>query len=192
MAPNVTALPAVLVAGTYRLGPDHRWPCQYQDVRDAILCAAARVEEFGGDAARMVIGGHSAGGHLGAMAVLRREIPTVRACFPVSSAFNLQYGNVPEDSPENRVYKYLFKERADDYDASPINFVDGNKTPFHIIWGERDFDRIIRQAEPMVQALSAQGSSVTHEVLPGASHFDTHLSLADPNSRWYQRLREEM
>ena len=99
----------------------------------------------------MVVGGHSAGGHLAAMAVLRREIPAVRACFPVSSPYNIQCGNVPEDSPENRVYKYLLNDRAEDFDASPIEFVAGNRTPFHIIWGERDFDRICRQGPPMVE-----------------------------------------
>ena len=192
MAPIVTALPAIFVAGTYRLGPTHRWPAQYEDLRDAVACAAAGVPKFGGDPNRMVVGGHSAGGHLAAMAVLRREIPAVRACFPVSSPYNIQYGNVPEDSPENRVYKYLLNDRAEDFDASPIEFVAGNRTPFHIIWGERDFDRICRQGPPMVEALSAEGAVVTHEVLPGASHFDTHLSLADPSCHWYQRVREEL
>ena len=49
MAPIVTALPAIFVAGTYRLGPAHRWPAQYEDLRDAVACAATGGPEFGGD-----------------------------------------------------------------------------------------------------------------------------------------------
>ncbi len=191
MAPAVTALPAIFVAGTYRLAPTWQWPAQYDDVSTAIACAHEHAASLGGNPARMIVGGHSAGGHLAALAVLKREIPQVRACFPVSSSFDLQYGDVALDSPEGRVYKYLFSHRQQDIEASPISFVNGNRTPFHVVWGANDFARITRTSERMVRALQEAGTPVSSSVVPDAGHFDTHLQLADPGNLWYARLREE-
>jgi len=191
MAPMITTMPAIFVASTYRLAPQSQWPTQYDDVCAAISYVSAHAVDFGGDPTRIIVGGHSAGGHLASLAVLKREIRPVRACFPLSCSFDLQYGDVAIDSPEGRVYKYLFTQRDQDCGASPINFAKGNPTPFHIVWGERDFARIMRSSERMVGVLRGEGSQVTSTILAGAGHFDTHLQLADPNSPWYARLQEE-
>lgn len=190
MAPAVIGMGAIFVAGTYRLAPRCRWPAQYEDACAALDCVADNAHLFGGDARRIVVSGHSAGGHLSALVTLRRESPPVRACFPVSCSFNLQYGDVSLDSEEGRVYKYLFKTRDQDYEASPLNFVAGNRTPFHIEWGEHDLPRIVRSSGEFVAALEREGSTVTHCVHPGASHFDCHLALADPQAPWYARLKQ--
>ena len=191
MAPAVTSLPAIFVAGTYRLAPRWQWPAQYDDVRAAIACAYEHASSLGGDPARLIVGGHSAGGHLAALAVLKRELPPVRACFPVSCSFDLQYGDVSLDSPEGRVYKYLFSRREQDSEASPLVFAAGNHTPFHIVWGANDFARIAQSSEKMVAALREAGTPVSRAVVAHAGHFDTHLQLADPGNPWYARLQEE-
>lgn len=190
MAPAVTALPAILVAGAYRLAPDSKWPAQYEDVRDAIRLVANRIHQFGGDPARMVAGGHSAGGHLASLAVLKREIPELRGCVPVSSPCDLRYGDVPLESEEGRVYKYLLEDRSQDAEASPVLFVKGNRVPFHVIWGSRDFKRIIQSSTAFTAALQAAGTRVTQQVVEDAGHFDTHLMLSDPANRWYAQVRE--
>ena len=190
MAPVVTAMPAIFVAAIYRRAPEYRWPTHYEDARDAITLAVDKIAELGGDGTRIVAGGHSSGGHLASMAVLKREIPPMSACFPVSASFNLHYGDVPENSLAARVYKYLLKFREQDAQASPINFVKGNKTPFHITWGENDFEHVIPTTRPMIEALKNEGASVTWRLLPGVSHFDTHLALARGDDPWYDRLRE--
>lgn len=192
MAPAVTALPAIFVAGSYRLAPDWRWPAAYEDVCNALALTQERIGEWGGDAARIVIGGHSAGGHLASLAVLRERSPQVAACFPVSCSFDLRYGSVPDDSPEGRVYKYLFQHRDQDAEASPVLYADGNRVPFHIAWGERDFERITRTSADMVRTLQSRGAPVTHEIFAGSGHFDTHLALAEASHPWYARLKQEV
>ncbi|MCL4746374.1 MAG: alpha/beta hydrolase [Burkholderiaceae bacterium] len=189
MAPAVTSMPAIFVAGTYRHAPAARWPAQYCDVRDAIRQVHERISEFGGDPARIVVGGHSAGGHLATLAILRGEIPPMRACFPVSSSFDLRYGDVSPDSEEGRVYRFLLAERSQDADASPILFAQGNRVPFHLSWGSADLARIIRTSEAMTTALRDDGCAVTTAIVSGAGHFETHLQLADPENPWYACLR---
>lgn len=192
MAPAVTSLPAVFVAGSYRLAPGFRWPAPYDDICAALALTSQRVAAFGGDPTRLVVGGHSAGGHLAALAVLKQRSTPVQACFALSASFDLRYGNVADDSAEGRAYKYLFEQREQDADASPVLYTEGNRVPFHIAWGEHDFDRISRSSQAMVRVLQAGGTAVTHTVVPGANHFDTHLRLADAADPWYQRLKQAM
>jgi len=59
----------------YRLSPEHAYPAHIQDVCTAWLWALENVAEHGGDPARMVIAGESAGANL-AMAL------TVACCYP--------------------------------------------------------------------------------------------------------------
>jgi len=189
MAPAVLAVPALFVAVTYRLAPGHRWPAQYEDARDALRHVRHAVGEHGGDAARIVIGGHSAGGQLASMVTLRGEAGPLAGCMPVSSPFDLRYGDVDEASSQARVYKYLLAQRADDADASPILFVSGNTTPFHLSWGGRDMPHIIRAGVAMRESLQAQPGEVTSQVYADDDHFSTHTRLADPADDWYARLR---
>lgn len=189
MAPIVTALPAIFVAGTYRLAPRCRWPAPYEDVRAALEHVREHARDFGGDPARIVIAGHSAGGHLASLLALKNRSAGLLACLPVSSSFDLQYGDVPLESEAGRVYRYLFAERSQDAEASPINFVRPDAPPFHITWGERDFDRVGRSSAAMAALLRHTGARVSHEVVAGASHFDTHTMLSDPDAPWYDHLR---
>jgi len=189
MAPAVTALPALFVGATYRLAPQHHWPAQYEDARDALRCVRRRAAEHGGDVDHIIVAGHSAGGHLASMVVLLGEAGVFAGCMPVSSPFDLRYGDVDEASSEARVYKYLLARRSDDAQASPILLVSGNVTPFHLSWGGHDMPHIQRAGEAMREALAAERGVVTTHVYPDDDHFATHTRLANPSDDWYARLR---
>src|SRR5689334_22257931 len=104
MAPALVDLPAIFIAANYRLAPKHRFPAQLEDTLAILAWTASEIGRHGGDARRVFIGGHSAGGHLAALACVRRDlwarhgIPdgAVRACFPVSTTFD--YRGIPQDA----------------------------------------------------------------------------------------------
>ena len=52
---------AVGVTMTYRLAPDHQWPAGAQDVAAAVEWVRGGIAGYGGDPARIVVAGHSAG-----------------------------------------------------------------------------------------------------------------------------------
>lgn len=58
----------VAVTVEYRLVREAAWPAQQADVVSAIEWVAANADRLGIDAARIVVGGSSAGGHLALMA----------------------------------------------------------------------------------------------------------------------------
>ncbi len=196
MAPGVSQAGGILVTPTYRLAPERKFPCQLEDVAAAIAWVWHNARQFGIDPDRLVIGGHSAGGHLAALTCLHpRALPAagvspgvVKACMALSSSFNLHYPDAAPGSGEERVYKFLLANRSDDHVASPINHLSDRMPSFHIVHGERDFERIIRTSQDMAAAIRARNRPVCIEEWSGLDHFDTHLALRDPLHPWYARL----
>jgi arylformamidase len=191
MAPCFTDLPALFVSVGYRMLPDARFPMLLDDTVAALAWVHDNIDRHGGSPSRLFIGGHSAGGHLSALATLRRDklaaaqLPegVIKACFPVSSVFKFEIGELEERG------KFLLNHPSDAPEASPINFVAGNRVPFYIVWGDNDLEYVLRTSPMMVEALKNDGGHVAYDILAGYDHFQPSLDGGRPNSRWVRTVR---
>jgi len=185
MAPVITALPAILVSVSYRLAPEHRYPVPQQDCLSALRWVYTHIGEMGGDPGRLFVGGHSAGGHLYTLITLKHALreqaglpaDVIKACFPVSSQLNLVFDKPPPGSGEERIYTMFLRDAADAPSASPLHLAEGNRTPFLLSYGSRDFPRIARSNAEMAGQLAAQPGPLTVLQLADHDHFDTALAL---------------
>ena len=131
----------VCVSVDYRLAPEHRYPAAVQDARAAVAWAVgAGAEQLGTDAARVLVGGDSAGGNLAAVAA-RHEHEAVRAQLLVYPALDAAMtGDSYREFAEGPMltaadmalcWRTYLGDRfgADDPDASPLGARDLRGAP---------------------------------------------------------------
>ena len=188
MAPALTALGVTFVTAGYRLAPQHIYPTQLHDVYDAIAAAYRAIPEHGGRPDRIFVGGHSAGGHLAALAALsagwtaERDVPSniIRGALPISGTYLFGDGSGLAMRP-----RFLGpEENGAEQAASPIHHIRPDAPPFLVSYGSDDFPHLRRQAQDFIAALRAVGNDVTECELPGCDHLGASYASGDPASGW--------
>lgn len=190
MAPALTARGVTFISVGYRLAPQHVFPTGYHDVLDAVANTYHSVVPFGGDPTRIFVGGHSAGGHLAALAALRRDwqasrgLPddVVRGALPVSGTY--LFG---EQSGLSMRPRFLGPPGSGaDGAASPLSHVKRGVPPFFLAWGDADFPHLQRQARDFEAALRATENDVTSLVLAGCDHLGASYASGEADGPWVE------
>lgn len=192
MAPALTSRPAVFVALSYRHAPAAKFPAQLDDTLDGLAWIHRNIARSHGDPSRIYLSGHSAGGHLAALATLRPDalaahgLPPdlIRACLPISAPFNL----ASDDSVRQQKVAAFLESPEDVRAASPIAHVKGNRTPFVVTYGSEDLPELVPQARQMMEALKRAGTFVETLVLEGRNHFNTHEDCALTDGPWMHKV----
>ena len=133
---------AVVVSIDYRRPPETPFPAAFEDCFAALRDVVARIDEFGGDLARIGVGGDSAGGNLSAACALAARDAGIRLagqllCYPVTDVTG-RYADPQENArfpsrKENAegyflstavmawfANHYLGNARGDDWRVSPL------------------------------------------------------------------------
>ncbi|NRA04411.1 MAG: alpha/beta hydrolase [Myxococcales bacterium] len=164
----------------YRMAPEHPFPTPFEDCVAAIRWAHTECARWGGDPARLAVGGDSAGGNLSAAAAaaLAGDPACPRAALLIYGVFDFasmgdmpvpempQGPELPADAGEKMVElmvgSYLGsegrEERMRDPRVSPLHAA-AKLPPSHVVVGSAD--PLVAQAESLVKALEAEG--VAHE-----------------------------
>lgn len=185
MIPSVLCQDCIFVTATYRLAPEYRWPTQYEDATTVYEITKKIIPKYNGDINKIVLSGHSAGGHLAALVALNLPPSSVAGCMPISAPLNLE---LTPNSPEykaSRAYKFMLRSDLDAKEASPINYISESSPTFHLTWGSNDLPHIIRTNIEAHELLSQLSQRHTKEIYFEDDHFETNMRLLNPYASWF-------
>jgi acetyl esterase/lipase len=186
--PALAAAGFVAVSVEYRLTEEAQFPAQIHDVKAAIRWVRANAVRFGADPDRIGLWGHSAGGHLVALAGLTADKPElegdlgpagvssrVQAVVPASPPTDFSHQEFVLDPEASPFVVDLFGGTGPDQQelmrlASPVNHAAPDAPPFLVIHGAADELVPVEQGDRLVRALEVAGAPVTYERLEGADH----------------------
>ena len=171
----------------YRLAPEHPFPTPFEDCLAAVRFAHREAARFGGDPARLAIGGDSAGGNLSAAvaAALAGDAARPKAALLIYGVFDFgmfsdgslapagdpKAAQIGRDMVEMMVGAYLGRTRGEallrDPRVSPL-FAAAKLPPSHVVVGSAD--PLAVQAEVLVKALAQAGVPHEHFVDPDMPH----------------------
>lgn len=153
-----------------------------RQTRAAVAWVLRNIERYGGDPSRVVLGGHSAGGHLTAMCLQTAwaddyglpQNPLAGAIL-VSGLYDLQPLRYSNMQPLLQLDDGVIRRN------SPQFSVRECPTPALITWGDDEPDEFRRQSESYLEAWQQAGNRAKRLPQAGANHFTAIYGFEDPN-----------
>ncbi len=192
VAQGPRALGITTVVVNYSLCPKVTIDEIVRQVRASVAWVLRNIAQYGGDPARVSVGGHSAGGHLTAMCLQTEwardyglpQDPLIGALM-VSGLFDLSPLRYSYLQPALQLNEETIQR------CSPLFAVRQTATPSLVTWGALESSEFARQSTDYAQALTQGGARA--ELMPqaGAHHFSAihgFADAADPLCRWLARI----
>lgn len=140
------------------------------------------------DRGRLIVSGHSAGGHLAACLVatdwtvkgLRSDL--VPAAYAISGLFDL------DPLRFTFVNDALRMSEAEARELSPLFWPPPRGRILDAVVGGEESGEYLRQSRTIVESWGAAGVATRYEDIPGANHFTVIAPLADPASPMTKRM----
>lgn len=169
----------VTVAPSYRLSPKNPHPAQIDDVAAAFAWVVAHIQDYGGDPNRIVVGGHSAGGHLAALLTLAPKHlaryglsqKNIRGAIALSGVYDVTTGLESTFGRDKDVQR----------DASPLMHVQAPAPPFLITYCQWDYLRLPQQAQEFHAVLQQKGVASELIYVAGESHISEIVRVTRPD-----------
>lgn len=168
-------------AMNYRLLPEARWPQGGEDVALAVDWLRANVAQFGGDPARIVVIGTSAGAvHIATALKLRPDLPVAGAVM-----LSGLYGHTPLDDRDEPYYGPNEAYAA----RMPREAVATTAIPLFVACAQFDPPRF--QAEflgTMQDRLDRHGAMPAGTIVPGHNHYSLAMHIGTSDRRLAQEI----
>lgn len=187
-APPFAEAGAAFASLNYTLAPDADIETMVAQVRRALAWLHARAGALGFDPARLVVGGHSAGGHLAAMAAATdwaaRGLPAdlLAGCCSISGVYQLEPIRLSYHQP---VLQLSAEEAAR---LSPQHLRPARPLPTILAVGGTEPEEFHDQQAELAAAWRADGQPLLALEVPGRHHFDVIDALIEPEQPLHAAL----
>lgn len=184
--PNALGFTTVVV--DYALCP---WVSIDEIVRQARASVAwtyRNIAAYQGNPDRILVAGHSAGGHLTAMSLLtpwatQYGLPdnVIKAALPISGLFDLEPLRWSYLQPALQIDEGTVRRQSPVHQMRPVD------ARVLVTWGGRESPEFERQSRGFADLLQVHGADVQVEALPDAHHLSVLDGWTDPDSllcRW--------
>jgi arylformamidase len=166
--------------------------CPQVSIAEIIEQMRQATRELAKLSGRLVISGHSAGGHLAAC-MLATDWKAYDAALPpqpVSAAYAISGLFDLEPLVPTSINKALGLDQAAAHTASPLFWKPPAHGSLDAVVGEAESAEYHRQSRSIVEAWGQAGVVTKYGTVPAANHFTAIAPLADPASPMTLRLKE--
>jgi acetyl esterase/lipase len=163
----------------YTLAPAARMDAIVAEIRASVAWVIEHAKELGGDPGRVFVSGHSAGGHLTAMAM---SDPRVAGGLAISGIYDL------EPIRLNYLNEKLGLDPAESARNSPLLHLPSRAAPLIVTVGLGELPELIRQSEEFAAAWRQRGLPGRYLPLAGHDHFSILDELARPDGALVRAL----
>jgi acetyl esterase/lipase len=168
----------VVVVPDYRLVPAVRFPAFLEDGAAAVRWVRTNVAAFGGDGARLVLAGHSAGAYNAAMLALDpRWLGTDREAVRGLIGLAGPYDFLPFGQPAAMA---AFGQWPKPAETQPVSFVEAGDPPALLLTGADDTIVRPRNSDALAAKLRTAGVSVERKDYAGMGHVGILTAIARP------------
>ena len=164
----------------YTLAPAARMDAIVAEIRASVAWVIEHAKEFGGDPARVFVSGHSAGGHLTAMAMTDSRVAGGLA---ISGIYDL------EPIRLNYLNEKLGLDTAEAQRNSPLLHLPARAAPLIVTVGLGELPELIRQSEEFATAWQKRGLPGRYVPIAGHDHFSILDELARPEGKLVAELK---
>ena len=169
----------VVVVPDYRVFPQVSFPAFVEDGARAVAAVRLQAAGWGGDPARIVLAGHSAGAWIAAMLALNpkylADAGDGRAGIAGLVGIAGPYDFDPAQFDSTRD---VFATAASKAETQPITFADGRAPPMLLLHGADDTTVEPRNSRALAGRIAAAGGSADLRIYPGVGHVGIAMSFA--------------
>lgn len=167
------------IVADYRTWPRTTFPGFVEDGARAVEWSRDHAREYGGDARRLYVMGHSAGAQIAALLGTDRRYLAALGMKPRDLAGVIGLAG-PYDFAIEGGYENVFGPRSQWPDAQALGFVDGDEPPFLLVHGTGDKVVEARDSQQLADRIRAQGGQADLVLLQGGGHIAPLAALYDP------------
>jgi acetyl esterase/lipase len=170
----------VAVLPDYRLYPQVKFPLFLDDGALAVAWVQKHAHEFGGDPQRIVLMGHSAGGHEAAFLAYDRQLLEKAGARPESIVGFVGLSGPYALAPDTKILNTIFASPYTEAQWQPVRFVTSQAPPTLLVHGTADDVVSIQHAEQLRDVLQANHVRVETQFYPDKNHSATVAGFSIP------------